>query len=56
MSSASTRTAPGSSRRPSGTVANKATEDEPVARNFRLQLDLELVDGEWLTSNLEFVG
>lgn len=40
----------------SGTVANKATEGEPVARNFRIQLDLELVDGEWLTSNLEFVG
>ena len=40
----------------SGTVANKATQGEPVARNFRIQLDLELVDGEWLTSNLEFVG
>ena len=40
----------------SGTVANKATKGEPVARNFRIQLDLELVDGEWLTSNLEFVG
>ena len=40
----------------SGTVANVATEGKPVARNFRIQLDLELVDGEWLTSNLEFVG
>lgn len=40
----------------SGTVANKATEGKPVARNFRIQLDLELVDGKWLTSNLEFVG
>lgn len=40
----------------SGTVANKATQGEPVARNFRIQLDLQLVDGEWLTSNLEFVG
>ncbi len=40
----------------SGTVANKATQGEAVARNFRIQLDLELVDGEWLTSNLEFVG
>ena len=39
-----------------GTVANTGTDNKPVARNFRLQLDLELVDGEWLTSNLEFVG
>lgn len=39
-----------------GTVANKASEGEAVARNFRLQLTLELVDGNWLTSNLEFVG
>jgi Mce-associated membrane protein len=40
----------------SGTVANKASGGEPIARNFRLLLDLELVDGAWLTSNLEFVG
>ena len=40
----------------SGTVANKATQGKPVARNFRIQLDLQLVDGEWLTSSLEFVG
>jgi Mce-associated membrane protein len=39
-----------------GTVANKASQGKPVARNFRVVLDLELVDGEWLTSNLEFVG
>jgi Mce-associated membrane protein len=39
-----------------GTVANKASQGEPVARNFRVQLTLELVDGEWLTSNLEFVA
>lgn len=39
-----------------GTVANKASQGEPVARNFRVQLSLELVDGEWLTSNLEFVA
>jgi Mce-associated membrane protein len=39
----------------SGTVANTSTQGEPVARNFRVQLDLQLVDGEWLTSNLEFV-
>lgn len=39
-----------------GTVANKATQGEPVARAFRIQLDLELVKGEWLTSNLEFVA
>ena len=39
-----------------GTVANKASQGEPVPRRFRVQLTLELVDGEWLTSNLEFVG
>ena len=40
----------------SGTVANTSTNGQPVARNFRIQLDLQLVDGEWLTSNLEFVA
>jgi Mce-associated membrane protein len=39
-----------------GTVANKASQGEPIARNFRVKLTLELVDGEWLTSNLEFVA
>jgi len=39
-----------------GTVANKASDGEPVARYFRLKLDLQLVDGVWRTSNLEFVG
>jgi Mce-associated membrane protein len=39
-----------------GTVANTSTDNQPVERNFRLQLDLMLVDGAWLTSNLEFVG
>jgi Mce-associated membrane protein len=39
-----------------GTVANRSTEGEPFAEYFRLLLDLELVDGEWLTSNVEFVG
>jgi len=39
-----------------GTVANKASQGEPVARSFRILLTLELVDGEWLTNNLEFVG
>lgn len=40
----------------SGTVANKASQGEAVPRRFRISLDLELVDGEWLTSNLEFVA
>lgn len=39
-----------------GTVANVTTDNEPVERNFRLQLDLVLEDGAWLTNNLEFVG
>jgi len=39
-----------------GTVANVSTRNKPVARYFRLKLDLQRVDGRWLTSNLEFVG
>lgn len=39
-----------------GTVANKQTGDEPVARDFRLRLELVLEDGRWLTSDLQFVG
>lgn len=40
----------------SGTVANTQSGNKPVARNFRLQLDLVLQDGRWLTSDLQFVG
>lgn len=36
-------------------VTNKSTA-KPVPRHYRLQLDLENKDGEWLTSSLEFVG
>jgi Mce-associated membrane protein len=39
-----------------GTVANKPSGGKPFATYFRLQLDLQLVDGRWLTSDLEFVG
>jgi Mce-associated membrane protein len=39
-----------------GTVANVSSDNKPVARLFRLKLDLQKVDGVWLTSNLEFVG
>lgn len=39
-----------------GTVQNQSTDNEKVARYFRLKLDLQKVDGEWLTNNLEFVG
>ena len=39
-----------------GAVANAQTEDEPVARAFRLRLELVLVDGRWLTSDLQFVA
>ena len=38
-----------------GTVSNKLTEFEPVARTYRLQLHLDLVDGRWLTSDLQYV-
>jgi len=40
----------------SGTVANKTTDNKPVARNFRLQLDLVYEDGKWLTRDLQFVS
>ena len=39
-----------------GTVANKQTDNKPVVRNFRLQLDLVLEDGRWLTRDLQFVS
>ncbi len=38
-----------------GTVTNKTTDFEPVARNYRLQIDLVLEDGRWLTRDLQFV-
>ena len=40
----------------SGTVANKQTDNEPVGRNFRLQLELAYEDGRWLTRDLQFVS
>jgi Mce-associated membrane protein len=39
-----------------GTVSNNQTDNEPVVRNFRLQLDLVLEDGRWLTRDLQFVS
>ena len=36
-------------------VTNKSVK-KPVPRHYRLQLDLEKKDGEWLTEALEFVG
>ncbi len=39
-----------------GTVANVTTDEEPVARAFRLRLEMVLVDGRWLTSDLQFVA
>lgn len=39
-----------------GTVANKQTADQPVARNFRLRLELVYEDGRWLTNDLQIVG
>jgi Mce-associated membrane protein len=38
-----------------GTVANVSTDNKPIARYFRLKLDLELVKGDWKTADLEFV-
>ena len=39
-----------------GTVANRQTNNQPVARNFRLRLDLVREGGRWLTNDLQFVG
>lgn len=39
-----------------GTVANNQTDNKPVARNFRLQMELVLEEGRWLTSDLQFVS
>lgn len=38
-----------------GTVANDQTRQQPVARTFRLQIQLSLVDGAWKASDLQFV-
>jgi Mce-associated membrane protein len=40
----------------SGTVQNKQTGNKPVARYFRLQLQLVSEDGRWLTNDLQFVS
>ena len=39
-----------------GTVANKQTDNQPVGRTFRLQLELLYQDGRWLTRDLQFVS
>ena len=39
----------------SGTVQNTQTDNKPVARFFRLQLQLVSEKGRWLTSDLQFV-
>lgn len=38
-----------------GTVANDQTRQQPVARTFRLQIQLARVDGAWKASDLQFV-
>ena len=40
----------------SGTVSNVQTDNKPVARNFRLQLELVREGDQWLTTDLQFVG
>ena len=39
-----------------GTVSNIQTDNKPVARNFRLQMELVLEEGKWLTRDLQFVS
>lgn len=38
-----------------GTVSNTQSKNQPIGRSFRLQLELEKVDGVWLTADLKFV-
>lgn len=38
-----------------GTVSNTQTGNKPVARQFRIKVDLVREDGAWLASNVEFV-
>lgn len=38
-----------------GEVTNDTTGSTPEERNYRLKLELLLVDGEWLTSDLQYV-
>ena len=40
----------------SGTVANTSTNNKPVARQFRIKVDLVREGKAWKTNNVEFVG
>ncbi|WP_435769175.1 hypothetical protein [Nocardioides sp. SYSU DS0651] len=40
----------------SGTVKNKTTKFKPEARNYRIQVELELDGGQWLTRDLQYVA
>ncbi len=40
----------------SGTVKNKTTDFKEEARNYRIQLELVLTDGRWLTQDLQYVA
>jgi Mce-associated membrane protein len=40
----------------SGTVSNRATKDQPVARSFRVKVELVREGDTWKTANLEFVA
>jgi len=39
-----------------GTVSNTQTDNKPVARQFRIKVDLVREGDDWKTSNVEFVG
>ncbi len=39
-----------------GTVQNVSTGEAGAERNLRIQIDLRYTDGEWLTSDLQFVS
>ena len=39
-----------------GTVENASTGDKPFSENYRIQMQLVLEKGRWLTSDLQFVS
>jgi Mce-associated membrane protein len=39
-----------------GTVQNTSTGDQPYSENYRIQMQLVLEKGRWLTSDLQFVS
>ncbi len=46
----------GARRHQPGPSPTRQTQNKPIVRNFRLQLELVYEDGKWLTRDLQFVS